>query len=177
MEFQNKSSRFQLITFYFVSLTIILSGCFSYSFSGGNIPEGVNFIYIPYFSDKTNSGQAALSDQLYQSLNNQFINQSRLQLSSDENNADVSLTGAILTYKNSPFSISGEEITTENRVEIIVKAIYKYKTESKAVFDKTFNGFANYSTVSDPVNGEQTAIAEALSQISRKMFDDAVGQW
>ena len=177
MAFLNKSSRFLLISFYFLGITLLLSGCFSYSFSGGNIPNGVNYIYIPYFSDKTNSGQAALSDLLYQSLNNQFINQSRLQLSADENNADVKLTGSIITYKNIPFSISGEEITTENRVEIIVKAVYKYKSENKAVFDKTFNGFANYSTVTDPVNGEQTAIAESLNQISRKMFDDAVGQW
>jgi len=177
MAFLNKSSRFLLISFYFLGITLLLSGCFSYSFSGGNIPNGVNYIYIPYFSDKTNSGQAALSDQLYQSLNNQFINQSRLQLSADENNADVKLTGSIITYKNIPFSISGEEITTENRVEIIVKAVYKYKSENKAVYDKTFNGFANYSTVTDPVNGEQTAIAESLNQISRKMFDDAVGQW
>jgi hypothetical protein len=174
MAFLNKKLNLQ---YYFLGLLFLASGCFSYSFSGGNIPAEVNFIYIHYFADKTNSGQAALSDQLYRSLNNQFINQSRLQLSSDENNADVSLTGSIISYRNAPFSISGEEITTENRVEIVVKAIYKYKTESKPVYDKTFNGFANYTTTTDPVSGEQTALSEALSQISRKMFDDAVGQW
>ncbi len=160
-----------------ISLTILLSGCFSYSFSGGNIPPNINKIYIPYFPDRTNSGQSALSEQLYQAIVNRFINQSRLQLVSDENDADVVLKGDLVSYRNTPFSISGEEISTENRVEIVVKALYKYKEESKPVYDKTFNGFFNYDTTTDPVQGEQDAIIQALDQISRKLFDEAVGQW
>lgn len=160
-----------------ISLTMLLSGCFSYSFSGGNIPPNINKIYIPYFPDRTNSGQAALSEQLYQAIVNRFINQSRLQLVSDENNADVVLKGDIVSYRNTPFSISGEEISTENRVEIVVKALYKYKEESKPVYDKIFNGFFNYDTTTDPVQGEQDAIIQALDQITRKLFDEAVGQW
>lgn len=180
MEFHNKNfsywiKRKQLLLI--LSISILLSSCFSYSFSGGNIPPEVNYIYIPYFSDRTNSGQATLSEQLYRSVINQFINQSRLQLSKDEINADVTLTGSLITYRNSPFSITGEEISSENRVEIVVKAVYKYKNEKKPVYDKTFNGFSNYSTLGDPVAGEQEAITEALNQISRKLFDDAVGQW
>lgn len=154
-----------------------MSACFSYSFSGGNIPPDVNVIFIPYFQDRTNSGQSALAEQLNRSLVNRFINQSRLQLGASESNSDVQLTGALVSYKNSPFSLSGEQISSENRVEIVVKATYKYSKETKPVYDKTFNGFGNYDTRVDPLAGEQAAIVEALDQITRKMFDDAVGQW
>ena len=158
-------------------ILVVTTSCFSYSFSGGNIPPEVSLIYIPYFQDRTNSGQSALSDQLYQSLINRFIIQSRLQLAPSETDGDVILTGSLISYRNTPFSISGEQISSENRVEIVVKAIYKYKSESKPVYDKTFNGFANYETTVDPLSGEQAAIIEAIDQITRKMFDDAVGQW
>ncbi|TNE72513.1 hypothetical protein EP331_07045 [bacterium] len=160
-----------------LALVLLLSGCFSYSFSGGNIPPNINKIYIPFFPDKTNSGQASLSDQLNQALVNRFINQSRLQMVADENDADVVLKGDLVSYRNTPFSISGEDISTENRVEIVVKAVYKYTEETKPVYDKSFNGFFNYDTTTDPIQGEQNAIVQALDQISRKMFDEAVGQW
>lgn len=164
-------------SFVLFLITVLLSSCFSYSFSGGNIPPDVKTIFIPNFEDRTNSGQASLSDQLNRSLVNRFINQSRLQLVASEADADVTLIGSLISYRNSPFSLSGEQISSENRVEIVVKAVYKYKTETKPVYDKTFNGFSNFDTTTDPVGGEQAALLESLEQIARKMFDDAVGQW
>lgn len=155
----------------------LLSSCFSYSFTGVNIPPEVKTIYIPFFQDQTSSGQSNLSFQLNSALVNRFINQSRLQLVSSEADADVSLTGSLVSYKNTPFSISGEQISSENRVEIVVRAVYKYKNEQKPVYDKQFNGFSNFDTTTDPIAGEQEALLESLNQIARKMFDDAVGQW
>lgn len=158
-------------------LLLVLNSCISYSFSGGNIPPEVNTIFIPYFDDRTNSGQTSLSEQLYRSLVDRFINQSRLQLANSEGNADVLLTGSLTKYSVAPFSITGDEVSSENRVEIVIKAKYQYADDTKPVFDKTFNGFANYDPTTDPINGELEAISEALDQITRKLFDDAVGQW
>ena len=67
---------------------VVSSGCLRYSFTGASIPDGVNSIYIPFFPDRSNSGISDLSDRLNRILVERFINQSKLQLASSEEEAE-----------------------------------------------------------------------------------------
>lgn len=168
------NSKFYSLIFLFV---VSLTGCFSYSFTGGSIPDYVRTIYIPFFPDQTSSGQANLSSDLNRILVNRFVNQSRLRLANDQDNADVYIDGAISLYSNKPFSISSNETATQNRVEIIVRATYHYRESKAPEWSKSFTGFANYDPTNDPVNGELEAIEEAIAMIAQKMFDESVAKW
>lgn len=153
------------------------SGCMTYSFTGASIPSGVNTIYIPFFPDQSNSGLGDLGDQLNQVLIDRFVNQSRLQLANNEEDADAVLDGVITSYSNRPFSIGGDEQTGQNQVSISVRASFKYATEEEAEWNTNFNGRATYDPAQDPIDGERNAATEALEQIANNMFNDAVSNW
>lgn len=160
-----------------LSLVLINAGCIRYSFTGTSIPDGVNTVYIPFFPDQSNSGLSDLSDRLNQALIDRFINQSKLQLASNEEDADAILDGTINSYSNRPFSIGGDEQANQNQVVIRVNASFVYRTEPDAVYDKAFEGNFTFDPTEDPINGEREAADGALEQIANNMFSDAVSSW
>jgi len=163
----------------FISLLafISFSGCLKYSFTGASIPPGVNSIYIPFFADRSRSGLGDLSDRLNRILIDRFINQSKLQLASSEEDADAILDGFISTYSNRPFSIGGNEQTNQNQVQISVNASFIYTNNEDPEWDKSFSGSFTFDPTEDPITGEQNAADEALEQIANSMFNDAVSNW
>lgn len=160
-----------------LAVSLLLGGCFRYSFTGTSIPEDVNTIYIPFFPDQSNSGLGDLSDRLNQALVDRFINNTRLQLSNSQADADAVLDGVITRYTNKPSTVSGNEQTTQNRVDITVTATFRFKNADEPEFDKSFNGYAHYDPNEDPINGERNAASEALDLVARNMFNDAVSGW
>lgn len=161
----------------FLTLILFNSGCIRYSFTGTSIPEGVNTVYIPFFPDQSNSGLSDLSDRLNQALIERFINQSKLQLASNEEDADAILDGTISSYSNRPFSIGGNEQANQNQVVIRVSASFVYRDDPDAVYDKAFEGSFTFDPTEDPINGEREAADGALEQIANNMFSDAVSSW
>lgn len=162
---------------YLFILGFILSSCFRYSFSGVAIPPDIRTIYIPFFPDNSTSGLSFLSDDLNEALINRFVNQSRLNLINDAELADAIIDGRIISYRNNPFSVAGDQRATLNRVDISVRASFKYNREDKAEWDKTFNGVAEFDPTIDPIDGERNAVLQALERIAQNMFNDALGSW
>lgn len=160
-------------------LVILLAtnGCFRYGFTGTSIPDGVNSVYIPFFADQSSSGVSNLSDRLNQSLIDRFINQTRLQLANSRGTADAVLEGAIVSYENEVFSITGEDQTSLNEVTIRVNATFQYVSEDEAEWNKSFSGSDTYDTNENPIEGEANAAEQALNQIADNMFNDAVSGW
>ncbi len=165
-------------TLFILLVTYLFNAsCFRYSFTGTTIPEGVNTIFIPFFPDQSNSGIGDLSDQLNDALIDRFVNQSRLQLANNEQDADAVIDGRIQSYSNRPFSTTGQEQTDQNQVQISVSATFKYKTDDSPLWNKSFNGTFTYDPTEDPVNGENEAALEALEEIANQMFSDAISSW
>ncbi len=154
-----------------------LGGCFRYSFTGVTIPSGVRTIYIPFFPDQSGSGLGDMSDLLNDALIDRFVNQTRLNLTSSVEDADVVIDGEITSYSNRPFSVAGDERASLNRVQIGVRASYSYTDAEQPKFDKNFSGNFEYDPGEDPIDGEQEAVFEALSRIADNMFNDAMGDW
>ncbi|MFW6346988.1 MAG: LPS assembly lipoprotein LptE [Cyclonatronaceae bacterium] len=151
--------------------------CMSYSFSGVSIPSDVRTIHIPFFADNASSGLSFLPDDLNEALISRFVNQSRLQLSSEPDEADALLEGSISGYSNQPFSITGEEQVGLNQVEIRVRASFKYQREDEPEWERSFSGTAEFDPNEDPIEGEREAAGEAMEQIARNMFNDALSAW
>lgn len=160
-----------------ILLMISVTGCFQYSFTGTSIPEGVNTIFIPFFADQSSSGVADLSDRLNETLINRFINQTRLNLANSRDEADAVLEGSITSYNSRIVSISGEEQAEQNEISISVRATFQFTDAEEPEWSKTFSGSANYDPNEDPIEGENTAAAAALSQVANNMFNDAVSGW
>jgi hypothetical protein len=158
-------------------ILISTTGCFRYGFTGVAIPQDVNTIYIPFFQDQSGSGLADLSDRLNESLINRFVNQTRLRITNNADDADIVMEGVITGYRNMPFSIGGNEQASLNRVTVTVRASFKYKTEERAVWNKSFTGNGDFDPSTNPIEGETSAAGVAMDQIAQSMFNDSVGRW
>jgi hypothetical protein len=161
----------------FAALFLVQSGCLRYSFTGVSIPANVSTIYIPFFQDNSGSGLADLSDQLNAALINRFVNQTRLRLVTSPEQGDILMEGSITGYSNRPFSVAGDQTASLNRVQITVRALYKYADEEQPRWSKSFSGQAEYDPAQDPLDGELGAATEAMQQVAQNMFNDSVGRW
>lgn len=155
----------------------ICVSCFKYSFSGVSIPNEVQTIFIPFFPNQASTAVPGLPDQINTALVDRFVNQSRLRLSNDRNLADAVIDGIIVSYSNKPFSISSDERASLNRVEIAVRATFKYRTENEPKWNKNFSGFGEYDPSEDPIGGENEAAQLAIQQLVENMFNEALGGW
>lgn len=164
-------------TYIFLVAVFIFGGCFSYSFTGASIPEGVNTVYIPFFPDQSRSGLGDLSDRLNRILVDRFVNQSKLRLASSADEADAVLDGSIASYSNRPFSIGGNEQANQNQVKISVRASFIFTKNDAPEWNKSFSGTFTFDPTDDPISGEQNAADQALEQIANSMFNDAVSNW
>lgn len=149
----------------------------SYSFTGASIPSGVRTIYIPFFNDNSQSGLGDLSDRLNTAFINRFVNQSRLSLNNEQEDADSWMEGSIQSYSNRPFSVGGDEQANLNEIQIVVRATFQFADSDEPVYSKSFTGNATYDVLENPVDGEIEAAEEALQQIATNAFNDAVSNW
>ncbi|MEX0771935.1 MAG: LPS assembly lipoprotein LptE [Balneolales bacterium] len=158
-------------------LSFTMGGCLQYSFTGISIPSDVRTIYIPHFTDESGSGLGDLGNRLNDALVNRFVNQSRLQLTGDSEDADILLEGRIMGFSNSPYTIGGDNRAELNQVQISVSSSFSYSSEEEPVWDKSFSGSYEYDPNVDPIDGENAAAQEALNRIADNMFNDALGDW
>lgn len=166
-----------ILAAFFCALLLAATGCVRYSFTGASIPADVRTIYIPFMPDQSQSGLGDLSDRLNQALVQRFINQSRLSLENDMENADAFIEGAIQNYINRPFSVGGDEQANLNEVQITVRALFQYADDEEPLWNKNFSGNATYDVLENPIDGEIEAARQALEQIANNMFNDAVSNW
>jgi len=160
-----------------MALMLIMSACVNYSFTGTSIPSDVRTINIPFFQDNSQSGLGDLSDRLNNALVNRFVNQSRLSLETDRDNADSWMEGTIQSYRNRPFSVGGDEQANLNEIQIVVRATFQFAKNEQSEYSKTFTGSSTYDVLENPVDGEIEAAEEALQQIANNAFNDAVSNW
>jgi hypothetical protein len=159
-------------------LLVSAAGCGAYSFTGSTIPEHVETIAIPIFEDRTRSGIPNLSDTVTELLIDRFVNQTRLRLASNENDADTILSGSVVGYRNQPAAVGGEEEATINRVNITVSARYYDRVkDTEMVRERSFTAFGEYDPVADGISGESDAAETALSQIADDLFTAATSNW
>jgi hypothetical protein len=161
----------------FTMILMLVSGCLRYSFTGVSIPSNVSTIYIPFFPDNSGSGLSDLSEQLNNALVNRFVNQTRLRLVSSEDQADIILSGSITGYSNQPFSVSGDQTASLNRVQITVNATFLYTSEEEPLWIRSFSGQSEYDPGVDPLEGEGVAASESMDRVAQNMFNDSVGRW
>jgi hypothetical protein len=156
-------------------LSVFLSACGYYSFSGVSIPSHLGTISIPLVQDNSVSVIESLDAQMTELLINQFVRQTRLSLEPRPENGDALLEVTISRYQNLPTSVTSEERAARNRVTITATARYDDQVENASLLDRSFSAFEEY----DPLDPEQEQIAAlaVLSKLVNDIFTAATSNW
>ncbi len=159
-----------------LALALGLAGCAFYSFTAATIPQRFDTIAVPLVVDGSTNPFTQLGPGLTDLLVDRFVRQTRLQLETSEDAADVVLTGRIEQYRNVPAAV-GEEGATLNRVSISVIVQYYDQVEDEALFQRSFSSSEQYDPVQDGPEGERAAAFAALENIADNVFSEATSDW
>lgn len=159
-----------------LTAALCVCGCGIYSFSGTSIQPDVQTITINFFEYKALRVNPTLSNDLTESLKKRFRQMTRLE--QVELDGDLEISGEITDYNVSASSISADEVATQNRLTITVKASYTNRKHPEEDFqDESFSGYADYDSNQSIDAVESSLTAEIVEKIVEDIFNASVAQW
>ena len=167
-----------------LSVTIAITSCGIYSFTGASIPPDAKTIYVQYFSNKAATIQPNLSQVFTEKLKDVFVEQTNLTLAEGE--GDLSFSGHISKYQIKPMAIQSNETAGQNRLTIAVNVTFKSAIDSKVNFEQTFSRYRDYNSswnLTDeepPGSGSQVEdmlIEEITKELVEDIFNKAFVNW
>jgi hypothetical protein len=158
-----------------ILLSIYLTSCGIYSFTGASIPTEAKTISVDYFTNKAANVQPSLSQVFTERLKDMFLEQTNLNLS--ENESDLRFSGYISKYQIKPMAIKANETAGKNRLTIAVKVTYNNSLDSENNFEHTFSRYRDYDSVQNISDIENTLIEEITNELSEDVFNKAFVNW
>ena len=158
-----------------IILSISLSSCGIYSFTGASIPTEAKTISVDYFTNKAATVQPSLSQVFTERLKDMFLEQTNLSLS--ENEGDLSFSGYISKYQIKPMAIKANETAGQNRLTIAVKVTYNNSLDSENNFEQTFSRYRDYDSAQNISDIENTLIEEITNELAEDVFNKAFVNW
>ncbi|MEO0472361.1 MAG: LptE family protein [Bacteroidota bacterium] len=116
-----------------------------------------------------------LAQFLTDELQERFLNQSRLNLTTG--NADVELSGSITRYNVQPLAITGDETAAQSRLTIGVKVIFTNNVDPNDSWEQTFSQYVDFDAEQDFASIEETLIEEVVEQLTQDIFSKSLGKW
>ena len=158
-----------------ILLSIFLTSCGIYSFTGASIPTEAKTISVDYFNNKAATVQPTLSQVFTERLKDMFLEQTNLSLS--ENEGDLSFSGYISKYQIKPMAIKANETAGQNRLTIAVKVTYNNSLDSENNFEQTFSRYRDYDSAQNISDIENTLIEEITNELAEDVFNKAFVNW
>ena len=158
-----------------ILLSIFLTSCGIYSFTGASIPSEAKTISVDYFNNKAATVQPSLSQVFTEKLKDMFLEQTSLSLS--ENEGDLNFSGYISKYQIRPMAIKANETAGKNRLTIAVKVTYNNSLDSKNNFEYTFIRYRDYDSAQNISDIENTLIEEITNELAEDVFNKAFVNW
>jgi hypothetical protein len=158
-----------------ILLSIYLTSCGIYSFTGASIPTEAKTISVDYFTNKAANVQPSLSQVFTERLKDMFLEQTNLNLS--ENESDLRFSGYISKYQIKPMAIKANETAGKNRLTIAVKVTYNNSLDSENNFEHTFSRYRDYDSVQNISDIENTLIEEITNELAEDVFNKAFVNW
>ncbi|MDC0249707.1 LPS assembly lipoprotein LptE [Flavobacteriales bacterium] len=160
---------------YTFILSICISSCGIYSFTGASIPAKAKTISVQYFNNKSATVQPTLSQVFTERLKDIFLEQTNLTLIEQE--GDLEFSGYISKYEIKPMAIKANETAGKNRLTISVKVIYKNSLDSENNFEQIFNRYYDYDSGENIADIESTLIEGITNELAEDVFNKAFVNW
>jgi outer membrane lipopolysaccharide assembly protein LptE/RlpB len=158
-----------------VLLTVFLSGCGVYSFTGTSISPEIKTVSIGYFQNRATTIQPSLSQVFTEKMKDKFVSQTNLTLTNGP--GDLQFEGSITDYFTQPTAIQGNEQAALNRLTITVKVKFVNTKDEKQNFESVFSRFTDYDSRANLSTVESELINEICNQLVDDIFNKAVINW
>lgn len=119
----------------------------------------------------------SLETDITKSASNQFLFDGNLRPVSEES-ADLILKGELIEFRRDALRYDNANNVTEYRVNLVVNIALWDRKENKLLWQETnFTGTTTYFTTGSTAKSDDSAVNDALSDLSRRIVERAVEQW
>lgn len=164
-----------IIPLTFFALSLSLSGCISYSFTGASIPPEMKTVTVNYFVNQAPLFQSTLSQTFTEKLKDRILSQSSLVLANT--NGDAVFEGEITNYQVNPTAIQGNETAARNRLTITVHVKFTYNKDPKLNFEYSFTQFEDFNSTESFAAKEDELITAIVDKLTEDIFNKAFANW
>jgi lipopolysaccharide assembly LptE-like protein len=135
-----------LVAVVAMALTTMLAGCgYHFAASGSNLPSGAETIYVARFTNRTR--QTGINDVFMRYVDDEIAMHHRLQLVDSPSEADLELTGEILTVTAMPSSFNSVLEPTIYNQAMTVSAQLKDLRTNKVIWTASSLGNMQHDPV------------------------------
>jgi len=159
-----------------LSLALLIGGlqsCWLYSFNGGDYGEAKT-IAIHFFENKAAIVVPELSQVFTQEMRDKFRNESRLVVTNDK--GDWDLSGYISQYQTTFLAVQNDQ-PAKTRLSLSVQVTFINSEDEKKSFDKTYTQYEDFDSDEELSNIELELIEELSERIVIDVFNDTVNNW
>lgn len=165
----------RLRTVLIILISLSLSACKIYSFSGASISPDTKTVFVGYIENNSALVNPTLSQSLTESLKDRIVSQTGLSLV--RTSADIEFEGNIIDYTVKPIAIQGNEYASQNRLTISVKIKFVNNKDESKNFEQTFTRYSDYPGTSNLANVESELIKTINTQLIDDIFNKAFVNW
>lgn len=158
-----------------ILMTVLLSGCGIYSFSGTSIQPDVKSCSVEYFENKALKVNPSLSSSLTDALIDKYRKLTSLDMVTE--NGDLNVEGEIVSYDTKPIAVSADEIATQNRLTVTVKIYFTNKLHPEEDFERSFSAYADYDS-NQMLDAVEASLCDEIIEIMvEDIFNATVANW
>jgi len=154
-------------------LSLGLQSCWWYSFQGGDTGTAET-IAVHFFDNKAPIVVPELSQLFTQELRDKFRNESRLAVTNDK--GDWDLSGYISRYQTTFLAVQNDQ-PAKTRLEMTVQVTFINSKEESKNFDKPYSQYVDFDSDEELSNIESDLIEELSERIAIDIFNDTVNNW
>jgi len=158
------------------SIILLMSSCFSLSFTGGSVPPEAKTFSVDYFPVRAALADPNYGQLLSESMKDLLLAQTRLNLV--EQDGDIQFSGTVSTYRIQPVAAQGDvETASRNRLTIGVTVQYVSLTEEGKDSEFTISQFEDF-LAADEFEAKEEELLDAINQkIIQDIYDKTLGDW
>lgn len=169
------NSNSKILYFLVVLVSVILTSCKVYNFSGSSLSPDLKTIAISNFVNEAGIGPPRMTQTLTERLKDYYSSNTNLRIV--KNNADLYLDGAIIGYQLSPLAPTGQETASQNRLTITVKFKYENTRDTTQTVSTQVNQYADFPQSTSFSSIENDKIDEIFEKLLLDIFQKTTANW
>lgn len=169
-----KNTYIKIAVIFLLLSTVITSCKMGYSFTGASISADIKTVSVDFFPNHALLVNPTLSQTFTEGLKDVFVNQTSLELVSDE--GDLQFSGAITRYQTTPAAITGD-LATQTRLTVIVQVKFVNTKDPNQDFDRAFSQYADYPASESLDAVEDQLITDIVEKLTDDIFNKSVSNW
>lgn len=159
-----------------VLIVSIFSGCGIYQI-GSTLPEELQTVSVATFLNHT--GEPQIESTIMNSVIQEFQRDGRLSVCSDAKEADINVSGTLLSYKLEPiiYDSNKPKTTKEYEAKITVEILAVNRATGKRIVRRIITGQTTLSAAGDLVTARRNVLPNVARDLAKEIVSSIVTAW